>query len=207
MSFWQNVSQNMCWQFIFLTKCLTKNYDIMFAWQGGTKCWSVAATLHKNLSFGRKSWPPTYAVLSQNQLCCKLRVLIVWLSWHTTYTFLSRNHLCFELRTGFLSEIFVSDFHLRFLSEIFVWDFFSELGWKDKFLEKPKVQPGIFTTQTWQGFMNQTIPKPSKGCKLQDQDFRLRFYSKILVWNWRLRFWSEILVWDFGLRYLYEIFV
>ena len=87
--------------------------------QGGTKCWSVAATLHENLSFGRKSWPPTYAVLSQNQLCCKLRVLIVWFSWPTTYTVLSRNHLCCELRTGFLSEIFVCDFHLRFSSEIF----------------------------------------------------------------------------------------
>ena len=24
-----------------------------------------------------------------------------------------------------------------------------------------------FTTQTWQGFINQTIPKPSKGCKLE----------------------------------------
>ena len=33
--------------------------------QGGTKCWSAEATLHENLSCGRKSWPQTYAVLSR----------------------------------------------------------------------------------------------------------------------------------------------
>ena len=66
--------------------------------QGGTKCWSVAATLHKN-SFGRKSWPPTYAILSRNKLCRELRTLIVWFSWPPTYAVLSRNCLCRELRT------------------------------------------------------------------------------------------------------------
>ena len=45
--------------------------------QGGTKRCSAVATLHENLGFGRKSWPPTYAVLSRNQLCRELRSLIV----------------------------------------------------------------------------------------------------------------------------------
>ena len=40
--------------------------------------------------------------------------------------------------------------------------------WTSSSLVKPIVQPGIFTTQTWQGFMNKTIPKPSKGCKLKN---------------------------------------
>ena len=67
--------------------------------QGGTKRWSAEATLHENLSCGRKSWPPTYAVLSRNQLCRELRALIVWFSWPPTYAVLSRNCLCRKLRT------------------------------------------------------------------------------------------------------------
>ena len=66
--------------------------------QGGTKRWSAEATLHENLSCGRKSWPPTYAVLSRNQLCRELRALIVCFSWPPTYAVLSRNCLCCELR-------------------------------------------------------------------------------------------------------------
>ena len=137
----------------FQLKCNFQNIYILIK-QGGTKCWSVAATLHENLSFGRKSWPPTYAVLSQNQLCCKLCALIVWFSWPTTYTVLSRNHLCCELRTGFLTEIIVSDFHLRFLSEIFVWDFFSELGWKEVL--------GETKSSTWH-FYHTDLSKTVKG--------------------------------------------
>ena len=39
--------------------------------------------------------------------------------------------------------------------------------WTSSLSVKPIVQHGIFTIQMWQGFMNQTIPKPSKGCKLE----------------------------------------
>ena len=138
--------------------------------QGGTKRWSAEAMLHENLSCGRKSWPPTYAVLSRNQLCRKLRALIVWFSWPPTYTVLSRNHLCCELCTGFSSEIFVWDFHLRFSSEIFVWDFCL------RFLSE------IFV---WDFRL-----------RFSSQIFVLRFLSKIFVWNFRLRF----SFWDYRLR-------
>ena len=40
--------------------------------------------------------------------------------------------------------------------------------WTSSLSVKPIVQHGIFTIQMWQGFMNQTIPKPSKGCKIKN---------------------------------------
>ena len=50
-----------------------KMYVWIYVWQGGTKRCSAVATLHENLNFGRKSWPPTYAVLLRNCLCRELR--------------------------------------------------------------------------------------------------------------------------------------
>ena len=95
-------SANTCWHqgWLFGNKVSIKSCSLprKLSWldgveQGGTKRWSAEATLHENLSFGRKSWPPTYAVLSRNQLCRELRALIVWFSWPPTYTVLSRNRL------------------------------------------------------------------------------------------------------------------
>ena len=103
-------------QFIHIREC-----DM----QGGTKRCSAVATLHENLSFGRKSWPPTYAVLSRNCLCRELRTLKFASKifiWHFRLKFSSQIFVWnFCLR--FSSDIFVWDFLLRFSSDIFVWDF------------------------------------------------------------------------------------
>ena len=63
---------------------------------------------------------------------------------------------------------------------------------EDSSLVKPIIQPGIFTIHMWQGFMNQTIPKPSKFCKLKNQDWAL------LTNRWMiLNFWKQqTTLWD-----------
>ena len=92
--------------------CISLHFFVyLYISQGGTKRCSAVATLHKNLSFGQKSWPPTYAVLSQNCLCREL----------STYELrLSSEIFVWDFRLISLSETFISDFCVRFLCEIFV---------------------------------------------------------------------------------------